>query len=132
MATFETGVPSSSNKPSPLTRIFSKSPDKFSSPTLLSKNASKLHESKSGVSFDKSYSITRSIAEMKERRKLVDSNAQMLSNRLQALSNEENKLKRNTLNVQHKSQQLLQHRLVRDQQVFYSISILLLNIFIEK
>jgi len=64
-----------------------------------------------------SFSIARNLAEIKEKRKLMESNAQLLFNRLQALSSEEYKLKRNTLDLKKKSQELLKHRLSRDKQV---------------
>jgi len=67
--------------------------------------------------FDKSFSIARNLAEIKEKRKLMESNAQLLFNRLQALSSEEYKLKRSTIDLKKKSQELLRHRVTRDKQV---------------
>lgn len=47
----------------------------------------------------------------------MESNAQLLLNRLQALSQEEYKLKKNAFDVKKRSQELLQHRMQREKQV---------------
>jgi len=66
---------------------------------------------------DKSFSIAKNLAEIKMKRKLMESNAQLLFNRLQALSLEEHKLKKNTSDLKKKSYELLNHRVSRDVEV---------------
>ena len=68
-------------------------------------------------SIDKSFSIAKNLAEIKLKRKLMESNAQLLFNRLQALSQEEHKLKKNTSELKKKSYELLNHRVTRDVDV---------------
>jgi len=63
---------------------------------------------------DKSFSIAKNLAEIKLKRKLMESNAQLLFNRLQALSQEEHRLKKNASDLKKKSYELLNHRVSRD------------------
>jgi len=65
---------------------------------------------------ENSLSFAKGITEIKERRKLMESNAQMLLNRLQALSQEEYKLKKSAFDIKKRSQELLNHRLQREKQ----------------
>jgi len=64
-----------------------------------------------------SFSIARNLSEIKEKRKLMESNAQLLFNRLQVLSQEEYKLKKNAFEIKKRSQELLGIRLNREKQV---------------
>ncbi len=66
---------------------------------------------------DKDYSIAKNLAEIKMKRKLMESNAQLLFNRLQALSLEEHKLKKNASDWKKKSYDLINHRVSRDMEV---------------
>ena len=67
---------------------------------------------------EKSFSMSKNLSEIKERRKLMESNAQLLFNRLQVLSQEEYKLKKNAFEIKKRSQELLNIRLNREKQVY--------------
>jgi len=80
------------------------------------KNETKGLETNRTRGIDKSFSMSKNLSEIKERRKLMESNAQLLFNRLQVLSQEEYKLKKNAFEIKKRSQELLSIRLNRDKE----------------
>lgn len=103
--------PISTTSPKTSPGAFSKTATNFSQ-TVNFTTQGTMHSTKS-----KSSASLAALLDVKQRRKIAESNAHLLANRLIALSLEEKKIKSHTSMINKKANDLLAHRLNRDQQV---------------